>query len=102
MLSRKRAETDDPPNLAELLSLMAFYKQVRPEVLALDLLKYGGFKIAGLRDTQQASVASLGHRLAWNEKLGYGLCTCGKWQAEEDWAYEMAQTQHTMHKRRNT
>ena len=97
MLARKKVEKEGISNLAELLSIMAFYQAIHPEVRTLTLLMYGGFKIKGLRDGFQPNSGS--HYLAWNDKLGYGICTCG-WKAKEEWPYEMAVVQHSIHKQR--
>lgn len=96
-MTRKTPHVDKP---AELLDIMYFYKQMQPDVQPARLLKISGFKIAGLRGDFQGDLASLGHRLAWNDKLGFGLCTCGKWKGDNGWPEEMTTIQHTMHKRR--
>ena len=98
MLSKKKAEKDEIPNLAEMLKLMSFYKQVEPGVATLDLLKYGGFIIKGLQGTLPSILPK--HSLCWNETLNVGICLCG-WAGEEGWTYEMTSTQYQMHKRRN-
>ena len=98
MLSRKRVVKEDIPNLAEMLKLISFYKQVEPSIPTLDLLKYGGFKIKGLQGTFGPVLPK--HSLCWNETLKVGICLCG-WAGEEGWTYEMTSTQHQMHKRRN-
>ena len=98
MLARKRAVKEDIPNLAEMLKLMSFYKQVEPEVRTLDLLKYGGFKIKGLQGRNTPDLPK--HSLFWNETLNVGICLCG-WVGEEGWTYEMTYIQHQIHKRRS-
>lgn len=97
MLARKAKAESGIANLAELLEIMSFYRQVRPGIRTLDLLRLGGFKIKGLRDGFQPIPGS--HYLAWNEKLGYGICTCG-WRAKEEWPYEKVVIQHGIHKGR--
>ena len=98
MLPRKRAVKEDIPNLAEMLKLLSFYKAVWPETQALDLLKYGGFIIKGLRGAFSPILPK--HPFFWNEALNVGICLCG-WAGTEGWTYEMTSTQYQMHKRRN-
>lgn len=99
MLAKKKVEKEGIPNLAELLEMVSFYKQVDRDIATPLLLKYGGFNIKGLQGTKEGISGSQGHALAWNETLSVGLCFCG-WKGTEGWAYAMTKIQYDMHKRR--
>jgi len=79
---------------------MSFYRAMHRDVATGYLLKIAGFKIAGLAGSVLAKLESLGHRFAWNEEIHYGVCTCGCWETEPHWTYELGQAQHQMHVRR--
>lgn len=70
--------------LRELTSLMAFYKTMHPRTQPHELLKIGGFKIAGLEGTESLKPSFVrrgDHRLAWH-KIYDGVCTCCQWQSD--------------------
>ena len=95
-LTRSPVKVDCNP--AELLELISFQMKVQPNVHPHQMWKRGGFIIKGLRGTFPRNLQSLGHRLLWNEKLGFGACVCG-WKAKEEWNEYMTKAQHEMHVR---
>jgi len=97
--ARKEGKNESICNLAELLSIMAFYRQVDSNLRTADLLKYAGFKIKGLRGTKQAISQGQGHTFIWQDLLSVGMCLCG-WKGTEGWTYDMTSIQHGIHTRR--
>ena len=66
---------------AELLRTALFFKRTQPTLRTLDLLKIMGFKIADLQRRFRGSLPSpRPHLLAWNPRLKWGVCLCGKWE----------------------
>ena len=96
---RNKGQKDTPCNQLELLKLISSQMKVQPNVHPLQILKWGGFKIKGLRPPFSGTLKSLVHRLAYNDYLGMGICLSG-WKGEQGWSEEMTTIQHKMHIRR--
>jgi hypothetical protein len=98
----KQSKNDTSCNPAELLKIMSFYSAMQPGTRTPDLLKMSGFKIAGLRGIKagpEAKTQTKDHKLAWNESLGFGICTCFRWVGET-WTHDITAAQHKTHARK--